>query len=700
MQGNENTPLHLAVLSENIKEVGLLLEMNNTDVNIQNNDGNTPLHLALGNLKIVRLLLEMNNIDVNIQNNDGNTPLLLANSENIILELLKKNNTNIEIENKKGETIIYKTVFLGQVNIFKILILKNDIEKFIKTYNGNSLLHLAILYDHFEIVKLLLEIDEIDVNIQNKDGNTPLHMAILYDHFEIVELLLEIDEIDVNIQNKDGNTPLHICSVYNRINIVSLLLNEKINSNIQNNQGKTPLQLANDIKHKKIIDIITNFINKNNPNKYNSLLKNINDFNNFKNSIKINIEDSNNENRPECCKKPYLFPGEYENEKNIITFIEFLRSICSQFKKNNNKISKTIFSIPGESERFEIILNQEGKTFKIQKLKDILLMRRKPILLGEFRIKYGYGNAQGIGEGVNRHFFEECLNQLKNDLFEKEEDEKTGILKLKQLNLDSIDVKLNLVIFGYIMAFYLVNNISFDFQLSIILLYYCIYKTDPNTDPAYIFLLWMEDKEEIISYLNLLKTPDSIEDLGLELYNTIVTKDNIISFIQEFTSKLTVPSTYKYIMYGFNFIVNIGMDLEKANISPFELRKLLCVTDIDIDSFIKDQLIFSSDFNDEKQKWFKEILKELTEKKDLKKKLFNFWGSVNIPIRGKNYKVAQGNQRGCFQSHTCFYTIDMPNDINNKDIMREKLLKSIEYVECDIGLVGGRRRKSKLSIMN
>jgi ankyrin repeat protein len=49
------------------------------DVTAQNNDGETPLHLALqrGQVDVARMLIERG-ADVTAQNNDGETPLHLA----------------------------------------------------------------------------------------------------------------------------------------------------------------------------------------------------------------------------------------------------------------------------------------------------------------------------------------------------------------------------------------------------------------------------------------------------------------------------------------------------------------------------------------------------------------------------------------------------------------------------------------------
>ncbi|KAL4068875.1 ankyrin repeat-containing domain protein [Scleroderma yunnanense] len=42
-----NTPLHLAVKSESVENVNLILDAPLCDVDLQNHDGNTPLHLAV-----------------------------------------------------------------------------------------------------------------------------------------------------------------------------------------------------------------------------------------------------------------------------------------------------------------------------------------------------------------------------------------------------------------------------------------------------------------------------------------------------------------------------------------------------------------------------------------------------------------------------------------------------------------------------
>lgn len=86
-----NTPLHVAVSKEHQDIVELLLNASGIDINIQNNQGNTPLHISIskGNEELVRLLLSKG-AKINIENKDGKTPLDNAKQSNKekIIEIL------------------------------------------------------------------------------------------------------------------------------------------------------------------------------------------------------------------------------------------------------------------------------------------------------------------------------------------------------------------------------------------------------------------------------------------------------------------------------------------------------------------------------------------------------------------------------------------------------------------------------------
>ena len=86
------SPLHFAVNNNNVEIVRLLIKKK-ANVNAQNADGNTPLHLVvvsqcLINKAIVVLLLSCEGININIKNNMKQTPLDIAQQDTEIESLL------------------------------------------------------------------------------------------------------------------------------------------------------------------------------------------------------------------------------------------------------------------------------------------------------------------------------------------------------------------------------------------------------------------------------------------------------------------------------------------------------------------------------------------------------------------------------------------------------------------------------------
>ena len=77
--------LHYAVLGRNISLIDWVLE-EEIDVDLQDSNGNTPLHLAVfydrGELKIVDYLVRQKRAKLNVKNNEGKTPLDLAKTAN------------------------------------------------------------------------------------------------------------------------------------------------------------------------------------------------------------------------------------------------------------------------------------------------------------------------------------------------------------------------------------------------------------------------------------------------------------------------------------------------------------------------------------------------------------------------------------------------------------------------------------------
>ena len=141
------------------ERVGLLLKDGNIDINVANDYGTLLCHAAFhGHADIVRELLQAPDIDVNLAQQDGATPLHLAVQE-------------------------------GHVKVVERLLDKHGIKADLVTSAGLTPLTIAVQKGHTELVKLLLS-NGADPNLTGVAGLAPLHAASIAGDTAIVEMLL------------------------------------------------------------------------------------------------------------------------------------------------------------------------------------------------------------------------------------------------------------------------------------------------------------------------------------------------------------------------------------------------------------------------------------------------------------------------------------------------------------------------------
>ena len=153
--GRTYTPLHVAAEFYYEDMLNAILSMK-PNLDIQDNNGNTPLHIAIinQNFNVVEKLLGQNisnlTASVDIKNKDGMTPIMLA----IMIRTESKINNFIYIN------------FLKNKNA-DLSVLDND---------NNTLLHLAFmnLIDNFQICCTFLINNGVQLNSVNSDDITPL----------------------------------------------------------------------------------------------------------------------------------------------------------------------------------------------------------------------------------------------------------------------------------------------------------------------------------------------------------------------------------------------------------------------------------------------------------------------------------------------------------------------------------------------
>jgi ankyrin repeat protein len=199
VNGSRDTALILACRYGLKNVVELLLRESNENqldigINLVDRYGNTALHNACKKnyTSIVRLLLTNNDtINVNIPNQNGNTPLMLAVYENnieIIHELLKCKDINVNSLNVQLETPLIAACRMNNYKIAKILVENEAIINKRYDLNGETAIFHAIRNNNRKLTSLLLE-HEASIAFKNKNGKSPLSIAKEYKYKSIITLL-------------------------------------------------------------------------------------------------------------------------------------------------------------------------------------------------------------------------------------------------------------------------------------------------------------------------------------------------------------------------------------------------------------------------------------------------------------------------------------------------------------------------------
>lgn len=206
-----------------LTDLGYHMDINN----IHPDDGLTPLHFAIlhQDIDFINILLSRSDIDVNVKNREGDTPLMQA---------IKSN----------------------QLDVVKLLLACDGIEvNALNSYGVSPLLQACLgkTKQHRQILKLLLAHPHINVNLAPKNRPTPLIGAALRrDHVEVVALLLAEKNIEVNAKYKGLTALMHAVSKGNLSIVKALLAHKDIDISYENSLGETALSIAKEKGYTKI----------------------------------------------------------------------------------------------------------------------------------------------------------------------------------------------------------------------------------------------------------------------------------------------------------------------------------------------------------------------------------------------------------------------------------------------------------------
>ncbi|XP_067684507.1 putative ankyrin repeat protein RF_0381 [Haliotis asinina] len=205
-------------VEDNCHEILRLLIQKGLDGHIRNEKGQTALHLIASKqcFQGVKLLLDVS--DVNAQDNAGNTAFHHLHSaqfckdgcEKVYQDHIAKCG-DVKLRNRNGLTALHNAAKSKCTKCIELM--RNELDVNAQDEDGNTALHYIHESDCRKPCRdIILQLFEMgaDGHAKNVRGQTPLHLAAREQCREGVSVLLPVSE--VNAQDRDGNTPLH--SVY------------------------------------------------------------------------------------------------------------------------------------------------------------------------------------------------------------------------------------------------------------------------------------------------------------------------------------------------------------------------------------------------------------------------------------------------------------------------------------------------------
>lgn len=293
-QDNEgNTIMHYVTLGKtkkNSTNVCKFLLEEGAILSIKNNENRTPYHLAVINqlYEILEMMLTMNSNGVLVQDENGHTPLQIAmdkNYEDIFL-LLIDNSVNPFEKDFNGRTIIHNAILKGGIELAEIVLSSNksfrgEANRIISYQEGlgyqdilnYTALHLAVEKGFEELLNLILtfkncntttqrKCKDLELKTANYYDDTILHGAVRGGKSTILKKLLDhFEDHDsyIDLQNKDGQTPLHLAVQDGRTEMVESLLFKKANVTIKDKNDLHPLGLAASFEKLEILKALKNY---------------------------------------------------------------------------------------------------------------------------------------------------------------------------------------------------------------------------------------------------------------------------------------------------------------------------------------------------------------------------------------------------------------------------------------------------------
>uniref|UniRef100_A0A4W5P831 Nuclear factor of kappa light polypeptide gene enhancer in B-cells 2 (p49/p100) n=1 Tax=Hucho hucho TaxID=62062 RepID=A0A4W5P831_9TELE len=230
-------------------DVRVLLAMQRHLCGVQDENGDTPLHLAIIHQQsavtqqLVHTLITIQQHKVlNKLNQLGQTPLHLAviTRQVKVVDVLLRAGADPTLLDRDGRTALHLAALAGDDVTLRIL-LGHLGERYLHLvnmadYHGLHPLHLAVRKGGERCLRLLVE-GGAKINApEQKSGCSALHLAVRENFFKVACTLITELKADVNMCTFGGNTPLHLAASRGSPPLCSMLIAAGADKNLENDE--------------------------------------------------------------------------------------------------------------------------------------------------------------------------------------------------------------------------------------------------------------------------------------------------------------------------------------------------------------------------------------------------------------------------------------------------------------------------------
>ncbi|CAH8305884.1 unnamed protein product [Eruca vesicaria subsp. sativa] len=271
---HNNNLLHIAAKHQRLDFAAAILDLRPSLLLGENNNGDTPIHVAasVGSFQVLQLLVN-NLTDIDIENRGITKQLLRATNKqkdtalsvalksghvDVAKLLAEQDKGLLEMANNNNESPLYLAIERGLFDIADHILATSPTVSFTGP-KGMNALHAAVDSDIVNTVLLTKLMEKRPEMMKEVDsmGWTPLHYSVWLGKVKITRLLLQQDSSAAYISDKEGQCPLHLAACTGQIDSYRELVGScPYVWELVDGKGRTSLHSAIISRQRGIIDCI------------------------------------------------------------------------------------------------------------------------------------------------------------------------------------------------------------------------------------------------------------------------------------------------------------------------------------------------------------------------------------------------------------------------------------------------------------